>query len=200
MANLKNLTTTTITTDSINDLSGTKKFDLSTIVLDGYYTRRILSQYDSTAYSTSATRRDFALGSVFPNITGFKAGSLIQLSFHVPTRNDSELWGGIFIEPQVRFNSGAWFSLGGTGYDVMLQDGRAISSYCNTILFDSGQTTDFDIQFQFYFAGHDTETEINGSHSINGRSGTADLDTNAANANQHYMSITVEELAKFSGS
>lgn len=199
MANLNTLNTPTISVSSVNDSSGTQKFNLETVSLDGYYTRKITPQSNTTTYTTSTTRRNFTLGPTFPNIVGCKAGSLIHLHFYVPTRNNDEAWGGIFLEPQVRFNSGSWFSLGGTGYDIMLNSSRAIQSYTNSVLFDPQQTVDFDIQFRFYWASYDGSTTINGSHSINSLNGDSPIDTNTTNANQHYLTIKVEELAKWSG-
>lgn len=198
MADLQNTTISNeLSVPIIKDSSGTKKIDVATISLNGFVTRRILNQTTTESWSTSTTRRDFNLAHTFPTISGFKAGSLVNLSYHIPTRNNDTSWGGIFIEPQVQFNGGTWYSLGGTGYDLMYDSAKAISSYFNTVMFDPQQTEDFSICFRFYLAGHDGSTEINGSHSLGTRSNSSSYpDLSGDNSLQHYWSLKIEELAK----
>lgn len=189
-----------LTVGTIQNSSGQPRIETSTLALKGYSVRRILAQVHTGTFITSATRRVFTLGHTFPEILGFKAGSLIELSFHIPTRNDNTLWGGIFIEPQVRFNLGSWYSLGGTGYDHMYHSAQAISSYFNSILFDPQQVADFSIQFQFYLSSHDGSTTINGSHSLETRSDAVSFpDLPGNNSLQHYWNIQISELAVLSG-
>lgn len=198
------LTATTIdgnlTLDTLKKIDGTVIVETNTLSLKGYMNRRVLTQVNTTTYTTSATRRAFTLIHTFPVLSGFKSGSLIELSYHIPTRNDNESWGGIFIEPQVNINGSGWFSLGGTGYDLMYSGARCIGSYYNNILFDPAQSIDFTLQFRFYMASYDGSTTINGSHSIGTRSGTANGgDMSGDNSNQHYWTLKIEELAKTGG-
>lgn len=201
MADLKNATITDeLSVPEIRDSTSTKKIDVETVSLNGFMTRRIINQTHQSSWSTSSTRRDFNLAHTFPEITGFKAGSLVHLSYHIPTRNNNTNWGGIFVEPQVQFNGGSWYSLGGSGYDLMYHSSKAISSYFNSVMFDPEQTQDFSIRFRFYLAGHDGSTEINGSHSLGTRSNSSSYpDLPGDNSLQHYWSLKIEELAKLGG-
>lgn len=186
--------------NKIRKSTGDVIVDTTTTSLNGYSIRRILNQVHSGTVLTGAVRREYVIIHTFPTLTGFKAGSIIELSYHIPCRNDNEGWGGIFIEPQVRINTGAWFSLGGTGYDLMYLQARYISSYFNSNMFDPNQSADFSLQFRFYAAPHDGAVTINGSHAIGTRSDAAGVpDMNGDNSNQHYMNIKVQELTKLSG-
>jgi hypothetical protein len=155
--------------------------------------RQAVVQTNSTNYSTTTT---WALGPTFATITGFKAGSLVRLSYHIPMRNDSASWGGGYIEPQISFNGGTtWNSLGSSGYDggVMHNTSPSIGSYFNCILIDPQQASDFSVRVRFYFRSYNGTVMRNQSHAINTISGTATL-LSGVNGTQHYAKIIVEEL------
>lgn len=159
----------------------------------GRYTRQIYTQVDTNTYNFSTS---WALGPSFTDISNFKPYSLIKMTFHSPNRNDSTSWGGLYLEPQIRFNQGTWQSLGSSGYDgnIMHLNSADISSYNQTILIDPGQTSTFSVGFRFYCRSYDGTSTINGSHDLNSVSGTASI-MSGANGNQHYFHIIVEELA-----
>lgn len=130
-------------------------------------------------------------------LSGFKANSLIQLSYYIPARNDSTGWGGLYIEPQIEFNQdGSWFSLGCSGYDgsVMIYGQETIASYMNVLLIDPGQTSDFSVKFRFAMRSYNSTTDIDTRHDINTVSGTASI-MSGINGRQHYSHILVEEYA-----
>lgn len=156
-------------------------------------TRRTWVYTNTSAYSTGT---GWAAGPTFPNITGFRAGSLVKLTYHLPMRNDSSGWGGGYIEPQISFNGGSsWNSLGSSGYDagVMNSGSSDIGSYFNTILVDPGQSATYSVQVRFYFRAYDGTVRINEDHDINNVSGTAPIMA-GVNGNQHYAKIIVEEV------
>ncbi|MFT6161697.1 MAG: hypothetical protein ACJA00_004294, partial [Myxococcota bacterium] len=149
-------------------------------------------QIDTITRNFSTT---WAGGPTFSVIPGFRAGSRVRLTYHVPMRNNSDSWGGGYIEPQIRFNGGTWQSLGSSGYDggVMSLRADTIGSYSNTLLIDPAQTTDFSVQTRFYFRSYDATVIVNGSHDINTVSGTASLML-GDNGNQHYTNVLVQEV------
>jgi len=173
------------------------------------YIRQIVTQYDDREYIITASWQQVL--NRFTNIPDFSSGSLVKLTYHVPCRNESASWGGMYIEPQVSYNGGTkWWSLGSSGYDaVMNMGGAAIGSYFQSILIDpylSGVSAGagFGVQIRFYATVYDiaagvTTAWINSNHSINAISGTAVLDP-TINGTQHFAHIIVEELALLSGS
>lgn len=156
--------------------------------------RQIETHVDTTNYYVGT---GWTLTSTFPEMTNCKAGSLIQLTYHFPNRNNSTSWGGMYHEPQYSVNGGIWQSLGSSGYDgsVMTLRVQSIASYTKTILIDPGMTMAFTIRFRFYCRSYDGTTTINGSHDINTISGTAPL-LGGVSSDQHYYHIIVEEYAK----
>jgi hypothetical protein len=149
-------------------------------------------QVDSTTRNFSTT---WAAGATFNTVEGFRAGSKIRLTYHVPMRNDSTSWGGGYIEPQIRINGGTWQSLGSSGYDggVMNNTSPSIGSYGNTLLIDPAQTNDFTVQTRFYHRAYDGTVKVNGSHDVNNVSGTGSL-MSGINSSQHYTNVLVEEV------
>lgn len=159
----------------------------------GRYPRKVYAQTDSATYSFTTT---WSVGPTFADIGDFKAGSYVLIDYHMPCRNDSASWGGIYIEPQVRFNSGVWQSLGSSGYDggVMNSSSDSIGSYRNAILVDPGQSATFSVGVRFVCRSYDGTALINGSHEVNALSGTATL-MSGTNGLQHYSKVIVQELA-----
>jgi hypothetical protein len=194
MANLKQ---TTIDGDlevgKLLDTSG-NEVDIDGIDSDSRYLRHIYSQYNSTSY----TMTGWINGPSFPATHTFKGNSLILLYYYSPNRNNINNWGGMYLEPQVQFDGGSWQSLGSSGYDgaIMIYDHDAIASYDNHILINPNISTNFTAGFRFNARDYNGTSYINGSHSINSRSGTAPL-MSGNNGNQHYFHIIVEEYALF---
>lgn len=191
----------TLRLSNVNSAAGLPALDIDKIASNaGRYIRQVYAQVDTTSFTSIGT--SWTLGPSFANTTGFKAGSLVRLDYHMPCRNDSTSWGGLYIEPQISYNAGMnWFSLGSSGYDgnVMNNASADIASYFNSILIDPGQTSDFGVQVRFYVKSYDGTAYINYSHDINLVSGTATALT-GNNFNQHYSKIIVEELAILRGS
>lgn len=182
----------TVQVDSLTNTSGK--------TLNGdYVLGKVYKVYDSTSYSTSSART-FVDGPILTNLTGFKGNSLIELFYHVPGRNDSTSWGGMYVEPNVSFDNGSTYSsLGHTGYDVvMVYNSNTILSYNNTIWINPNQTADFTMKFKFRFCSYDGTTYINGIRDIN----DAGTETSGSNSNflttddshlQHFFHIIVKE-------
>ena len=184
----------TLRTNALATKVGAAALNLEKIATNvGRYTRQALVDTNSTGYTFSTT---YTLGPTFVNMTGFKAGSLVRLFYHFPMRNDSTSWGGGYIEPQVSISGGTWQSLGSCGYDaaVMNQGNAAIGTFNNSILLDLSPSSDFSVQFRFYFKSYDGSLLLNHSHDVNGISSTATL-MPGNNGLQHYAHIIVEELA-----
>ncbi len=150
------------------------------------------TQVDSTTRNHSTT---WGLGPTFSVVQGFRAGSKVRLTYHVPMRNHSSSWGGGYIEPQIRINGGTWQSLGSSGYDggVMTLGADAIGSYNNTLLIDPAQTADFSVQARLYYKSYDGTVIVNGSNNINNISGSASL-MSGVNGMQHYTNVSIEEV------
>lgn len=166
-----------------------------------YYYRQTLTLVDTTARTSSTT---WTAGASWGPYTGFKAGSLLRISYMVPARNDQAGWGGLYFEPQVSFNSGTtWYSLGSRGYDaVMISSYADINGTSNTMQIDPGMTADFPFSIRYYFKAYDGTVGINNgiNHDLNIVSGTANGGIiSGDNGNQHYVHFIVEELALFKG-
>ena len=188
----------TVYTNEILNSSNDVVFDLAKMSPDGFYNRQSVTQVDSVNRTFTTA---WALGPTFDVISGCQAGSLLYVTYYIPTRNDSTSWGGAYIELQTRFNEGTWQSLGGSGYGggVMRIGNASIGSYYQAILLDPEQTADFSVQFRFYFRSYDGTLGINNgvNHNINVVSGTSTIMT-GDNGLQHYTHIVVDELARYS--
>jgi hypothetical protein len=180
----------------LNITGGTLTGDLK--LATGRTIRRIIIQSDTARYAST----NWMIGPRFPTITGFKAGSLVRIFYHIPGRNDGGNWGGGYIEPQISYNDGiSYVSLGSCGHDggVMNYGGASnansfdIGSYNNTLLIDPQLQTDFSVTIRFYIAPYNSTYVVNGDNAINNISGTAPLAT-GVNGNQHYSHVIVEEL------
>lgn len=175
---------------------GTQKVSVSNISSDGYYTRNIVVQIDTTNRTSGTT---YTLGPTFDNIS-CAGNSLIKMMYHVPMRSDSGSWGGMYIEPQVSFNDGSWQSLGTTGHEMMAMSTGEIMTYRNEILITPGIATNFTAKFRFYFRSFDGTVGWNNgiNHDINAQPvGNATL-MSGNNGLQHYMHIIIEEYARLS--
>jgi len=152
-------------------------------------------QVDTVSRSSGTT---YTLGPTFTEVTGFKAGSRLAISYYVPTRNESTDWGGAYIELQVRFNGGAWKSFGTSGYSSVMSNGNAvIGFYHNTLSLDpatEGIAVDFSVQFRIYFASYQDTVSVNGGNNLTvAGSGTATR-MGGDNGNQHYTHVIVDEI------
>jgi hypothetical protein len=197
-----NVTATNVKATNLQDTSGNMAVDIAKAATttpqgSARYTRQIFTQVYTGSFSASTS---WTLGFTFADIGTFKAGSLVKMTYMIPSRNDSTSWGGTYIEPQIRFNSGTWQSLGSCGYDggTMHNNSADIASYHNTLLVNPGQTSDFTVGFRFYFKSYDGTTTINGSNDLNTVSGTATI-MSGDNGTQHYSHIIVEEMAIMRG-
>lgn len=160
---------------------------------DARYLRKSYVQYDTGGYSASTS---WVLGPVFSDVSGFAPGSLIKLTYHVPARNDSTGYGGLYIEPQVRFDETNWYSLGSSGYSTVMENGgSSINYYRNVILLDPEQSEEFSFGVQLYLLTHQGTATIHTSMNVNSVSGTATA-LPGDNYYQHYAHVLVEEYAK----
>jgi hypothetical protein len=148
-------------------------------------------QVDTVIRTATAS---WTFGPTFDTIFGFKPNSKVKLFYHVPSRNQSGSWGGIYIEPQVSWNGQAWQSLGSTGFENMVLNGEEILTYNNTLLLVPGFNYEFSARFRFVFQSYDGTTGWgNFNRNLNSTSGTAPMMT-GNNGNQHYPHIIVEEI------
>ena len=210
----------TVASNTITTSGGTAALDIGKIANGtARYTRQIVTQVDSNTYTiTGFLAGSSASGSgygqwqqvldKFTDIVGFQPGSLVKLSYHVPCRNDSATWGGMYLEPQISYNGGTkWWSLGGSGHDGgVMNQGYAVGSYFQSILIDPyvngvSAGAGFGVQIRFYAIAYDgiVNVMINSGHNINTVSNTATIES-GANGQQHFAHIIVEELALLRGS
>jgi hypothetical protein len=183
----------TLQVGTIQDLSGSRTINVSKLYASDYNIDIVNVQTNSTTYSFTTA---WALGPTFTTISGFLPNSLVRLEYHMPCRNDSTSWGGMYIEPQVSFNGGAYQSLGSCGYDgsVMNLNAPSIGSYYNSILINPSLSSTFSAQFRFYFRSYDGTSTLNGSHDINLISNTATL-MSGVNGLQHFSKIIVQGIS-----
>lgn len=178
--------------NTLQNTSGVSSMSTEKITGGGYYMRQVQAQVDINGYSFTTS---WSLGPAFTGLTGCLANSLIHIEYHMPCRNDSTSWGGLYIEPQVQLG-GTWYSAGSSGYDgnIMNNASADIGSYFNSILLNPGIATTYSIGVRFYGKAYDGTSYINSSHDINSVSGTA---TNLTGTNfiQHYSKIIIKELA-----
>jgi microcystin-dependent protein len=147
-------------------------------------------QIDSTGRSSGSS---WTAGPTFPEITGFRAGSRVHLDFNVPMRNASTSWGGLYFEPQIRFDLGTWQSLGSSGYDLMNTGAQAIMTHNGAILVDPGISAIFSVQVRYYFKSYDSTVILNSSHNINAVSGTATIMA-GDNGDQFFTKFIIKEI------
>jgi hypothetical protein len=186
--------------ESANSTQNSSIFSLGGTLggMAGYrYIRNTDSQIDTAGRTTGTSWTIMWTGD---NRTGYKAGSLIHLRYHIPLRNDDTSWGGGYVEPQITYNnSSTWYKLGSSGYDggVMAQVTQVIGSYNNSIYINpslDGVYGDFSVRIRFVSKAYSSTLQWNQSHEINNVSGTGTT-SNAANYNQHYASFSTLELA-----
>lgn len=198
MATLKSSTAQSVAANTVSTAAGAVAIKTNMIDSQSRYLRKVEYASSAVGYNLStawSTRTE--LSTLF---TGFLPGSLLQMTYYVPARNDSTSWGGLYIEPQVEFNSdGAWKSLGCCGYDggVMIFLGQTIASYQNSILIDPEMASEYSVKFRFAMRSYDGTTTINNSHDINNVSGTATI-MPGVSGTQHYHHLIVEEYALWS--
>jgi hypothetical protein len=183
----------TLKVGQIQNLNGSRTINVSKLYASDYNIDIVNVQTNSTTYNFTTT---WALGPTFASIPGFLPNSLVRLEYHMPCRNDSTSWGGMYIEPQVSFNGGAYQSLGSCGYDgaIMNLNSSDIGSYYNSILINPSINSTFSAQFRFYFRSYDSTSTLNGSHDINLVSGTASI-MSGENGLQHYSKIIVQGIS-----
>lgn len=166
----------------------------------GYYLRRAVEQVytDSLTFGTGWT----LLPSNWAAIGGITPGSILEVFYHIPWRNDNAGWGGIYTELQVSVNGGPWQSLGGSGYEMVNVAGN-ILHYNNTLLLSPDMAADYSVQFRIYCRSYQGTCGVNNGngHDLNSTSGTASgwyTDTSGVAPqpnNQHYTHLILKEFA-----
>lgn len=178
-------------------LSPNKKIvELEKFNVPGYFKRQIISMTEAVPRTATNT---WALGPTFPVIPDFKKDSLILLYYCIPMRNDHTSWGGGYIEPQIRFNEGAWKSLGSSGFDGGCMSAGTyndIGSYRQEILLTPTQLEDYSLQLRFYYSSHEGTVNIFGQNNINNISGTAPLLEGNVGL-QHATNVVITEYARY---
>lgn len=191
----------TVKVAELQDVSGNTAIDVAKVAGNASrYVRQSYVQNDLNNYSFSTS---WVLGPSFSNVSGFKEGSLIEVTYYIPCRNDSTSWGGIYIEPQFTFDNSTWLRSGTSGYTAVMELGNgSISFYGKTLLIDPSLESvvgDFQFNIRFYCKSYDGTTTINQNNDVgNAGSGVCALAT-GANRYQHYASIVVKELALLRG-
>ncbi len=185
--------------DKLQNLSGVTAINLNNIDQGSRYLRQIYRMVDTTDRSSSTS---WTLGTTFSDLPDFQANSVVKVYYNYPVRNDSTGWGGLYFEPQIRFNSGPWQSLGSRGYDAVMNNGSSDISYTNNLMYINpglvglSLAGTFTVGIRFYFRSYDGTVGLNNSlgHDVNTVSGTATI-MSGENGQQHYGHWIVEELA-----
>ena len=157
----------------------------------------------STFTRTSNTLADAFTTSAY---SGFTGGSDIEFYMYVPTRNDSTDWGGAYIEPNLSFDGGTtYYSLGSSGYDGgVMGKSQLIHNYTKSYWIKNSTSNipssgTFGVRFKLRFCPYENSTTltINGSHDINGKTGTYNFIDNGIetgyNRYQHYCHWIIKE-------
>lgn len=162
---------------------------------------RLVSEYDSTTYAT-ASQSSLVDLKIWSNYTGFKAGSKLEIYWHVPCRNDSTSWGGFIMELNISFDGGTtYYSLGGIGFDAVMESGAGSDiHYSNNLLWiDPNQASDYQVRLKFRYCSYDVGTlgvnEGSSSHYINwpiSGYNSNYLTTNNSHL-RHYMNYSIKE-------
>lgn len=160
----------------------------------GWFTRQINVVTDTTGKSFSTT---WVMTHQFNDVlSNCLPGSKIKMHYHVPVRNDSTSWGGCYLEPQLSFDGGVtWQSLGGAGYDVIMEMGQSIHSANYDFFIDPGMVAAFNVSMRLYAKSYDGTTTMITSNAINSVSGTASV-MSGVNGTQHYVKVIMEEIAQ----
>lgn len=161
-----------------------------------YLPGKTIMEYDSTTYATASAA--FVDLKIWTNVTGYTAGSKLELYYHVPCRNDGAGWGGAYIEPNISFDGGTtYYSLGHGGFDggCMNIGGDDIHYQNNLIWIDPNQASAYQLRMKFRYAVYDQTVTVNGSHDINGAD--AGYNSNYLTTNnshlQHFMHYILRE-------
>ena len=117
--------------------------------------------------------------------------SQLVMNFRVPIRNDNNGWGGAYVRPYYRVNSGGWIDCGNAGYTTCMGYGkRMISGHDHMQTFDfTGKTSDFTLGFLIQCRTYDSSANTGGSHNLEGADGTAQTDTGTSVPWRWYMTI-----------
>lgn len=108
------------------------------------------------------------------------AKSRCNVYIHVPCRNDTTSWGGMYTRLYYRVNSGSWISMGDSGYSAVMNDGYyQIAYYANEFTLDfSSITSNFTLGFLVSCAPYNGTLEIIQSNSIGSGVATGVSETN----------------------
>lgn len=149
----------------------------------------------------SFTNGNAVLLNRFPQVT-IQPGKKVKMTLYVPTRNDSNNWGGLYVNVNVRVN-GTWYNLGNTGYDggAMQYSARSIHALNHEMLLDfitnlglpSNQP--YTIQFELRARSYNGTTHVNRSHDINRTANNLGIRgaLQAWASNQNFCHIIIEE-------
>lgn len=184
--------------DELSNSYGTFQMDVAKIAsAKSRYNRQTLNVNDTTDRTSGTT---WTLGGTFESFPTFKAYSWLKISYMYPARNDySSSWGGLYFEPQIRFNNGTWQSLGSRGYDAVMNNAAGNINYTsNVMLIDPAMAADFTVGIRFYFRSYGGTVWLNLNHDLNAVSGTATI-ISGTGGQQHYGNWIIEELALMKG-
>ena len=221
---LKNVNNTPITISSYRNNSGNNTTTIpsnSTLQLqsNGSVWEMVTPSTGTTSSSSSSTNKSYvqtftrnksfnsgnaALLNRFPQLT-IQANKKVKINIYVPTRNDSNSWGGLYVNLNARVN-GTWYNLGNTGYDggVMSSGSTAIHNLNYEMLLDfitnlnlpSNQA--YTVQFELTARSYNGTTYVNSSHDINKTSSSlgsrGSLQSWASNQNYCHLIIEEKEL------
>lgn len=181
------------------NVAGTSVNDPSQYRLGKVYTGHITSTFTRTSNTLADA---FTTG----EYSGFTGGSDIEFYMYVPTRNDSTDWGGAYIEPNLSFDNGTtYYSLGSSGYDGgVMGKSLLIHNYTKSYWIKNSTSNipssgTFGVRFKLRFCPYtDSSTlYINGSHDVNGKTGTYNFIDNGIetgyNRYQHYCHWIIKE-------
>jgi hypothetical protein len=137
---------------------------------------------------------------LFPQVT-IQAGKQVKLEIYVPTRTDSDSWGGLYVNVNANVN-GTWYNLGNVGFDggVMHRDTASIHAFNHEMLLDFignlglNSALPYTVQFELTAMSSNGITVVNGlrntNRTINGLGSRGAVQTWVADQNFTHLIIT----------
>ena len=157
--------------------------------------RNIYHQANTTNFSVGTT---FIDGPVWEAVD-ISANSKVKVYVYVPWRNNSDDWGGMYIDVQFRVNqnvgtyvANSWVSLGVNGYHMMSSSVQEILQYTNELYLPFTIPTAFTLQFKYRYATYNgTATSPANNNIVAGDTLLAQF---GISANQFYPKIIITEI------
>ncbi len=167
----------------------------------GAYIFKNKSYVQTFKTSKSFTNGTAQLLNLFPQVT-IQPNKQVYVKFYVPTRNDTNHWGGLFVNINAKVN-GTWYNLGNTGYDggVMMYNGEGIHALNHEMLLDFithlglPDNQSYTLQFELTARSYNGTAYVNVYHDLNRTANNLNSRGNLSGwgSDQNYCHIIIQE-------